>query len=303
MTATKLLAGVELGGTKCVCVLGTGPGDIRARQRVPTTDPAATLTEIESVLSGWIATHGAFAAVGLASFGPLELDLRAPDYGYITATPKPAWSHTRVAGWFADRFGVPVGFDTDVNGAAIAEGRWGAAQGLANFAYVTVGTGIGAGLVVDGKTIRGCGHTEMGHIRVVRQRGDSWPGSCTFHGDCLEGLASGTAIQARAGVSAESLAEDDPVWDGVVHALAQLLHTMVLTTAPERIIIGGGVIESRKSLLGRIRTGLVRSLNGYVKAEEIVKELEHYVVLPALGSSAGSFGALALAENALKSSK
>ena len=300
MTSTKLLAGVELGGTKCVCVLGTGPRDIRAQERLATRDPAATLAQIEAVLNGWTVSHGAFAALGLASFGPLELDAEAADYGRITTTTKPGWSHTRIAGRFADRFGVPVGFNTDVNGAAIAEGRWGAAQGLANFAYVTVGTGIGVGLVVNGRTIEGCGHTEMGHIRIVRQRGDSWPGACAFHGDCLEGLASGPAIQARVGTSADSLPADHPVWGTVVHALAQLLHTMVLTTAPERIIIGGGVMASREPLLARIREELVRSLNGYVKADEIVKNLEAYVLPPALGPLAGPLGALVLAENALQ---
>ena len=299
MTSTKLMAGVELGGTKCVCILGRGPGDIRAQERMSTRDPASTLAEIEAVLNAWIASHGAFAALGLASFGPLELDARAPDYGHITATPKPGWSNTRLAGRFADCFGVPVGFNTDVNGAALAEGRWGAAQGLANFAYVTVGTGIGVGLIVNGQTIQGCGHTEMGHIRIVRQGGDSWPGACAFHGDCVEGLASGPAIHARVGANAESLPADHPVWSTVVHALTQLLHTMVLTTAPERIIIGGGVMESRAPLFALIREELVRSLNGYVKADEIVKHIETYVVPPALGSLAGSLGALALAENSL----
>ena len=300
MTSTKLLAGVELGGTKCVCVLGTGPQDIRAQERLSTRDAASTLVEIEAVLDAWSASHGAFAALGLASFGPLELDAHAAAYGHITSTPKPGWGNTRLVGRFAERFGVPIGFNTDVNGAALAEGRWGAAQGLANLAYVTVGTGIGVGLVVNGHTIQGCGHTEMGHIRIVRQRGDSWPGACAFHGDCLEGLASGPAIRARVGANAETLPADHPVWSTVVHALTQLLHTMVLTTAPERIIVGGGVMDSREPLIARIREELVRSLNGYVKADEIVRHLDTYVVPPALGSLAGPLGALILAENALQ---
>jgi fructokinase len=163
-----------------------------------------------------------------------------------------------------------------------------------------VGTGVGVGLVVSGKTIQGRGHTEMGHIRIARLRGDSWPGACAFHGDCVEGLASGPAIQARVGASADSLPDDHPAWGTVVHALAQLLHTMVLTTAPERIIIGGGVVASRDTLRARVREELVRSLNGYVKADEIVKDLERYVVPPALGPLAGPLGALVLAENALQ---
>ena len=259
---TNLLAGVELGGTKCVCVLGTGPEDIRAQVRVPTRDPATTLRQIESVLGEWLGKHGAFAALGIASFGPLDLRHESPTYGYITTTPKPGWSNTRIAGRFADRFGVPVGFDTDVNGAALAEGKWGTARGLTNFAYVTVGTGIGVGLIVNGATVLGCNHPEMGHIRVARLHGDDWPGSCAFHGDCVEGLASGPAIEARTGVSASTLAGDHPVWDTVVHALAQLFHTLVLTTAPCRIVVGGGVLESRAELLVRTRRELAKSLTG-----------------------------------------
>ena len=185
-SSTKLLAGVELGGTKCVCVLGTGPSDIRAQERLATSDPAATLAQIEAILTRWAGTYGRFEALGVASFGPLDLDRKSATYGSITATTKPGWSNTRIAGRFAERFGVPVGLDTDVNGAALGEGRWGAARGLDNFAYVTVGTGVGVGLIVDGKPIFGCSHTEMGHIRIVRLPGDTWPGHCRFKGDCVE---------------------------------------------------------------------------------------------------------------------
>jgi fructokinase len=298
MSSTPLLAGVELGGTKCVCILGTGPEDIRAQERVPTLDPAHTLADIESVLKGWIAKHGAVVGLGLASFGPLDLGRSSATYGSITATPKPGWSNTSVAPHFAARFGVPVAIDTDVNGAALAEGRWGAARGLDNFAYVTVGTGVGAGLIVNGETIYGCGHAEMGHLRIVRKAGDTWPGACSFHGDCVEGLASGPAIQARVGASADTLANDHPVWDTVVHALAQLFHAMVLTTAPQRIIVGGGVIASREILFERIRAELRKSLNGYVHADVITKGISDYVVPPALGPRAGALGALVLAERA-----
>ena len=300
MESRKLLAGVELGGTKCVCVLGTGPTDIRAQERLATHDPAHTLSEIEAVLGRWIDAHGPFEALGLASFGPLDLGRHSPTYGHITATTKPGWSNTRVAGRFAERFGVPVGFDTDVNGAALGEGQWGAAQGLDNFAYVTVGTGVGVGLIVNGKPIFGYSHAEMGHIRIVRLPGDTWPGYCNFHGDCVEGLACGPAIQARVGASADTLPDDHPVWNTVVHALAQLLHTMVVTTAPERIIIGGGVIASREAILRRVRADLVKSLNGYVKADQLRDDAAAYVVPPALGASSGSLGALVLAQRALE---
>jgi fructokinase len=297
-SSTKLLAGVELGGTKCICVLGTGPLDIRAQERLPTSDPATTLARIEEVLSRWIEAHGRFGALGLASFGPLDLNRRSATYGSITATTKPGWSNTRIAGRFAERFGVPVGIDTDVNGAALGEGRWGAAQGLENFAYVTVGTGVGVGLIVDGKPIFGCSHTEMGHIRIVRLPGDTWPGHCSFHGDCVEGLASGPAIHARVGASAETLPDDHPVWPTVTHAITQLLHTMVVTTAPERIILGGGVVASGEALFARIRAALAKSLNGYVKVSALEGGLDAYVVAPALGGLSGALGALVLGEAA-----
>jgi fructokinase len=299
MTSTKLLAGVELGGTKCVCILGTGPGDIRAQERVATQDPAATLAQVESVLDKWVSRHGVFGGLGLASFGPLDLHRSSSTYGFITATTKPGWSNTPIASRFANRFHVPVGFNTDVNGAALAEGKWGAAQGLANFAYVTVGTGVGVGLVVNGATVLGCNHTEMGHLRVARRAGDEWRGACAFHGDCVEGLASGPAIHARVGASADTLADDHPVWDTVVHALAQLFHAMVLTTAPERIIVGGGVMASRGALLARLRGELQRSLAGYVNAKEFADGFSRYLVAPALGTLSGALGALVLAERAM----
>lgn len=295
-----LLAGVELGGTKCVCILGNGPGDICAQERLPTADPHTTLARIESVLDGWSEQYPGIAALGVASFGPLELSRDSPVYGHIKSTTKPGWSHTDVARRLGRRLSVPLGVSTDVNGAALAEGRWGAAQGLTNFAYITVGTGVGVGLIVNGEPLMGCGHPEMGHIRIARMSGDPWPGSCSFHGDCVEGLASGPAIEARTGISADRLAADHFAWSTVAHALGQLLHTLVLATAPERIIIGGGVTNAQTHLFERVRRELQRSLNGYVEINALSGDLEHYVVPPALGALAGPLGALALAENALR---
>ncbi|HVY82215.1 MAG TPA: ROK family protein [Steroidobacteraceae bacterium] len=299
--APKLVAGVELGGTKCVCVLGTGPDDVRAQERLATTDPATTLARIESVLGKWVAQHGVIAALGVASFGPLALRKEQPAYGSIAATTKQGWSHTDIVNRFADRFGVPIGFDTDVNGAALAEGRWGAARGLRNFAYVTVGTGIGVGLIVNGAPVLGCNHPEMGHLRIVRKAGDAWPGICAFHGDCVEGLASGPAIEARAGMSADRLGADHEVWSYVAHALGQLLHAMVLTTAPERILLGGGVMAAQSHLFERVREELRRSLNRYVEVDEVGAGLSRYVTAPGLGTQAGPLGALALALDAVGS--
>jgi fructokinase len=295
--ANKLLAGVELGGTKCVCILGSGPDDVRAQERLPTGEREETLRQIEAVLERWRAQHG-LAALGIASFGPVELRPGTPAYGFITSTTKAGWRNTDVAQRLGRRLGIPVGFDTDVNGAAIAEGRWGAAKGLEDFAYVTVGTGIGVGTIVHGRPVFGMNHTELGHIRVVRKPGDKFPGICAFHGDCIEGLASGPAIEARVGMPASQIPPDHPAWDFVAHGLGQLMHTMVLTTAPARIFLGGGVLSGQVHLFERIRQELKRSLNGYVEAPELEQGLSQFIVPPGLGTMAGPLGALALAATA-----
>ena len=242
-----LLGGLELGGTKCSCLIGTGPDDVRMHATIPTgADPDATFARIEAELSRGIEAHGSIRALGVASFGPIDRCATSARYGWITSTPKPGWRDTPIVPRLA-HLSVPVGFDTDVNGAALAEGRWGAAQALEDFAYVTVGTGVGVGLFAHGALVHGFLHPELGHIRVARRAGDTWPGVCSFHGDCVEGLASGPAIAARAGTPAHLVAPTDAVWGTVVHALAQLLHTLVLATAPRRIIMGGGVMEARPS--------------------------------------------------------
>ena len=296
----QLLAGVELGGTKCVCILGTGPDAVIAQERIDTTDPETTLSGIERVLADWREVHGLPAALGIATFGPVELRHDSPRWGHITSTVKPGWPGAAVAPRLGRLLGVPVGLDTDVNGAALAEGRWGAARGLDDFAYITVGTGIGAGLVVDGRTVLGFTHPELGHIRVARAAGDDWHGSCAFHGDCIEGLASGTAIEARLGVAASRLDAEHPVWGLVVHGLAQLLHNIVLATAPKRILLGGGVMTAQTHLFPRLRAELQRSLAHYVDAEELQSGIEDFIVPPGLGAMAGPLGAMALAADAAK---
>ena len=297
--AAPLLAGIELGGTKCVCLIGTGPHDVRMQTQLPTgADPEATLQHIEDTLREAIASQGPIAALGIASFGPVDLHRASSSYGSITTTPKPGWQHTAIVPRMANAFAVPIGFDTDVDGAALAEGRWGAAQGLTEFAYVTVGTGIGVGLIVAGRPVLGFNHPELGHIRTVRRLEDSWPGSCPFHGDCLEGLASGPAIAARTGLPPDQVPADHPVWELTAHALAQLLHTLVLTAAPRRVLIGGGVIEARPQLLQRIRQELLASLNGYLDLNALAGGIDAYATRPGLGSQAGPLGALALAADA-----
>ena len=292
-TTSPLIAGIELGGTKIVCILARGPEDIQDRVQIPTTQPEEALAAVEAVLDGW----GGFAALGIASFGPVSIDRHAADYGHITSTPKPHWAGTDVAGRLSTRYNVPTGFHTDVVGAALAEARWGAAKDLSDIAYVTVGTGIGVGLIGGGKPVDGLTHSEFGHIRPQRLAGDDWLGICPFHGSCLEGLAAGPAIGARAGIKGEEIGADDPVWEPVAHALGQLCHTLVLTGVPRRIVMGGGVMVGNDHLFPRVRAAMVQSLAGYIALPEIAEPA--FVVPPALGGNAGPLGAIVLGEQAL----
>jgi fructokinase len=292
----RLLAGVELGGTKCICTLASAEGEIAAQEIVPTgSDPEETLGRIAALLARWKAERG-FDALGIASFGPVDLDPDSSHWGFITTTPKPGWAQVDVARRLGRGLGVPLAFDTDVNGAALAEMKWGGGQGMADFAYITVGTGIGVGLIVNGAPIRGFGHSELGHIRVARLPGDDWPGACPYHGACVEGLAAGGAIAKRIGGSGEGLAADHPVWESVAHALAQLCHVIVCAAAPRRIVIGGGVVSGNPHLLARIERMLVASLAGYV----LLPGDGPYVTAPRLGDRAGPLGPIALAASALE---
>lgn len=294
MAEAPLIAGIELGGTKVICILARGPDAIEDRVSIPTTAPAETLGAVEAVLDRW----SGFAALGIASFGPVGIDRHARDHGHITSTPKPGWSGTDVAGRLARRFSLPTGFHTDVVGAALAEARWGAARGLADMAYVTVGTGIGVGMIAGGRPVDGLTHAELGHVRPARYLDDQWIGACPFHGACLEGLASGPAIKARTGIAGADLPADHPAWDGVAHALGQLLHTLVLTGVPRRIVMGGGVIIGTSHLLPRVRAAMAASLGGYIALPE-VSLADTYVVPPALGDNAGPLGAIVLGQQAL----
>jgi fructokinase len=287
-----LVAGVELGGTKCICLLGSGPQDVRERRRVDTHDPVSTLASIRGVLLEWHA-RAPLRALGVASFGPLDLDPRSATHGAVVSTPKPGWSGANLLGALALE-GVPTGVDTDVNAAALAEHRWGGAQGLDHYVYVTVGTGIGVGTVVHGRPVRGLGHSEAGHLRVGRLPGDAWPGACPFHRDCVEGLASGPAVAARAGVPSEQLPATHAAWETVAFAIGGLLHNLVLTVAPQRILVGGGIALGQPHLLPRVRSALVASLSGYAHAAALGRDIDRYVRSPALGHDAGPLGALAL---------
>jgi fructokinase len=271
---------------------------VREQTSIPTGERDSTIARINAVFDEWLRQYGPLAAMGLASFGPLDLRPQSRRFGHITSTVKPGWKGTDVMGRLGTNRAVPVAINTDVNGAALAEGRWGAARGLHDYAYITVGTGIGVGLIVGGRPVFGCNHTELGHIRIARMPADSWPGICTFHGDCVEGLASGPAIAARAGIPGNQIPADSPIWQSVAHTLAQLLVTLLLATAPRRILMGGGVMERRPELLVLVRELFVRSLNGYLDLEDLTGGVEQYVVAPGLGTLAGPLGALALAADA-----
>lgn len=293
MSRRNATAGVELGGTKCVCTLARSPDEVIEQVTIPTTAPEATLEGIAAVLERWRGAHDV-RALGIGSFGPIDLDRSSPTYGFITTTPKPGWTGTDVVGPLRRAIGVPAAFDTDVNAAALAELKWGAGRGLGDLAYVTVGTGVGVGLIVNGETVHGFAHPEVGHILVARRPGDDWPGSCPFHGHCVEGLASGTALKARLGDALGSIGADHPVWDSVAWALAQMCHILALTTAPQLIVIGGGVIEKQPHLLARIGQMLVESIAGYVA----LPAGRPYVQPPGLGRMAGPLGSIALALHA-----
>ena len=230
----------------------------------------------------------------------MDLQPTSSRYGSITSTPKPGWAETDLIGPFRREFGVPVAFDTDVNAAALGEWRYGAAQGLDAVVYLTVGTGIGGGGLVGGRLLHGLVHPEMGHLRVPHDLGaDPFAGACPYHGDCLEGLASGPAMAARWGQPAHTLPADHPGWALEAHYLAMALHNVVCALSPQRIVIGGGVME-QPHLLPRVRQELGRLLNGYIQAPGVLDDIEHYVVAPALGRRSGVIGALALAEQALR---
>ncbi len=296
-----MYGGVEAGGTKFVCLIGTDPGSIVASTRIDVAGPADTLRAALRFFREAIAGGVELDAIGIGSFGPVELRPERPHYGWITTTPKPGWSGTDVAGPFAE-LELPVGFDTDVNAAALAEGRWGAAQGLRDFIYLTVGTGIGGGAVVDSQLVHGLIHPEMGHVYVPRWPGDDFGGVCPFHGDCLEGMASGPAIQARFGRRAETLEGVDRDQAVAIAAfyLAAGLRSLVYALAPQRVVIGGG-LASMPGLLAATRSELAEQLQGYPGLPE---HLDPSFVVPAmLGGMAGPTGTLILAEQALLSAR
>jgi len=287
----SVFGGIETGGTKWRCAVGTGPDDVRAAESIPTTTPAETIDRTVEFFQ----SVGSVDAVGIGSFGPVDRDVASPTWGQITTTPKPGLAHTVVWPEIRRRLSVPVAFDTDVNAAALGEHRWGAAQGLDTFCYITVGTGIGGGGMAGGKLLHGLVHPEFGHVRIPHDLDrDPFPGVCPYHGDCWEGLASGRAIEGRWGRSASELIDDEAVWELEAHYLALGLISVICILSPQRIILGGGVMAA-PGLLERIRREVKDLLGGYVQSPAVGDGMAGYITLPSLGSQSGVFGAIALA--------
>jgi len=287
-----VFGGIETGGSKWECALGTGPDDLRATVTIPTTTPDETIGRAVAFFQ----REGPVHAIGIGSFGPVDQKPASPSWGHITTTPKPGWANTDVGQEVRRRLAVPVAFDTDVNAAALGEHRWGAAQGLDTFCYITIGTGIGGGGMAGGNLLHGLLHPEFGHIRIPHDTGaDPFPGVCPYHGDCWEGLASGRAIEARWGRPPEELVDNDDVWELEVRYVALGLVCVICVLSPQRIVIGGGV-GTVGGLLPRVRPQVVALMNGYVNSVAVGDGIADYITPPALGSRSGVLGAIALAE-------
>jgi fructokinase len=293
----KWYGGIEAGGTKFNCIIANNPDQILDEIRITTTTPDETLPEVISFFKNAISRERIeIASLGIGAFGPIELNPSSLNYGCITSTPKLAWRNTPLLSVLRNALNVPAAFDTDVNAAAMGEGKWGAAAGCGSYVYITIGTGIGGGAFLNGKPVHGLLHPEMGHVFVPHNlKIDPFAGSCPTHGDCIEGLASGPALKARWGIPAEQLPPDHPAWRLEAHYLALMLANIVLTLSPERIIMGGGVMNV-SGLLETVRRELISILNGYVQSDQILKYIEQYVQHPGLGEKAGVLGAIALAQ-------
>ncbi|WP_075186179.1 ROK family protein [Teredinibacter haidensis] len=289
---TRLYGAIEAGGTKFVCAVGTGPEDIKDI-RFPTTTPQQTL---QRAVDFFLPYRQQLAAIGVGSFGPIDLHRDSPSYGCITSTPKPGWANTSVVGALGAHFDIPIGFDTDVNGAALGEAKWGAAQGLDDFIYLTIGTGIGGGVVSGGQLVHGLVHPELGHSFLPKLPEDGYKGRCPYHGDsCFEGLAAGPAIEERWQVPGAELAADHPAWNMEAEYIALALASYFCTLSPQRIILGGGVMD-QSHLISMVREKVQKRLNGYIQHSAILDDIENTIVLPGLGSKAGILGAMVLAQ-------
>ena len=285
------LGAIEAGGTKFVCGIADENGNILERVSFPTETPEITLQKVYDFFK-----DKGVEAIGIGSFGPIDPNPNSETYGYITKTPKKYWSDFNLIGELQKNFNIPMAFDTDVNGAALGEATWGAAKGLKNCLYLTIGTGIGGGALVSGKLVHGMLHPEMGHIFIRRHQDDSYIGKCPFHKDCFDGLASGPAMEERWGVKAYELPIDHKAWELEAYYIAQALVNYILTISPEKIILGGGVMK-QSQLFPLIRKNVKEMLNNYVQTKEILEDIDEYIVYPGLGDNAGLLGCIALALN------
>lgn len=294
MVNEKLYGSIEAGGTKFVCSVASGPERIVEEVRFPTTTPDETLGKAIHFFQPYVKS-GQVRSLGVGCFGPLDLNRDSPTYGFITATPKPHWSNTNVRGNLQHALRVAIAFDMDVNAAAIGEAAWGASRGIDPSLYLTIGTGIGGGYLTNGKPLIGMLNLEMGHVRIPHSRElDPFIGSCPFHGDCFEGLASGPAIEKRLGVKGAVVPENDAFWDLEADYIASALMNYILTLSPKRIILGGGVMQ-REFLFRKIRRRVSELLNGYVTSPSLLNDIDRYIVPPALGNQSGSLGCIAMA--------
>ncbi len=297
-----LYGGIEGGGTKFVCAVSMGPNNICAEARFQTTLPEETMAQAVDFFKQQEESLGKLSAIGFACFGPLDPNPASPTYGHILPTPKPGWTGANVVRILSSAFDVPIAFDTDVNGAALGEWRWGKGQGLQTFIYLTIGTGIGGGAYVGGNLLHGLIHPEMGHIAVKHDFDkDPFSGTCPFHDDCFEGLASGVAIKKRWGQPSHTLPKDHPAWELESDYIAQALASYSFTLSPQRIIIGGGV-GALPHLLPGIQVRTRELINGYIQSPVILENIESYIVSPGLGNRSGMLGAIALAEQVLQES-
>jgi fructokinase len=294
MSKEKLYGGIEAGGTKFVCVVAGGPGQVVDEIRFKTTTPEETLGRAVQFFQPYV-DSAQVSAVGVGAFGPLDLNPKSPTYGFITATPKPGWSNTNVLGTLQQALKINIALDMDVNTAALGEYLWGASKGCDPSLYLTVGTGIGGGYIVNGRPLIGLLNLEMGHVRIPHSLElDPFPGNCPFHGDCFEGLASGPAIEKRLGLAGALIPEDDPFWKVEADYIASALMNYILTLSPKKIILGGGVMQ-REFLFAKVRRRVRELLNGYVASKSLMENIDDYIRPPGLGNQAGSLGAIALA--------
>ena len=288
--------GLETGGTNIKCIIASDPFNVISELNIPTQDPEETTNRVVQFLKNGIDKYQVtIKSMGIASFGPVDLNVSSPTYGSVTSTPKIAWRNFPLLKKFRTSFQFPIAFDTDVNAATLGEARWGAGIGLTDFVYVTIGTGIGGGIITNGQIIHGLVHPELGHMLIQHSQDDPFVGSCPYHQDCLEGLASGPAILARWGISPANLPANHQAWSLEAHYLAQMVVNITLMLSPQRVILGGGVSQ-HPGLIEMVRDNFQKLLNGYVQSPSFSEQVNQYIVSPKLGQNAGIHGAIALAQ-------